>query len=67
MKPNDFNVILNGLESVARAFIKINSNKIDKFWRNSSIQTITKSVATSAEETVSSVIAASGGKNVSQV
>lgn len=65
MKPSDLSVILNGLEIVARAFIKVQEKEFDKFWRNSSLSTISKSVVTSAEETISSVISSSNKGNVS--
>lgn len=64
MKPSDFTVILNGMEAVTRAFIRVNGKELDKYWKNSSFRTISKSIATTAEETLSSAIASSGKGNV---
>lgn len=65
MKPSDFTIILNGLEIVTRAFVRLQEKELEKFWKNSSLRTISKSVATSAEESISSAIASSGKGNVS--
>ncbi|GIX70764.1 atypical kinase COQ8B, mitochondrial [Caerostris extrusa] len=56
MKTSDLTVVLNGLEAVARAFIKINGNEITKTMKNSSLSSISKSVMTSLEEKVSEAI-----------
>ena len=39
--------------------------ELEKFWNNSSLRTISKSLATSTEEALSSAIASSGKGNVS--
>lgn len=65
MKPSDFTIIFNGLEIVTRAFVRLQEKELEKFWKNSSLRTISKSVATSAEESISSAIASSSKGNVS--
>lgn len=65
MKPSDLTTILNGLETVARAFVKVQGKELDKFWKNSSLRTISKSVAASAEECISSVIVSTEKGNTS--
>ncbi|KFM56836.1 Chaperone activity of bc1 complex-like, mitochondrial, partial [Stegodyphus mimosarum] len=64
MKSSDLTIILNGLETVTRALIRINETEINKVWRNSTVNTLTKSVATTMEETFSHIIVSSGKRNV---
>ncbi|XP_054710490.1 atypical kinase COQ8B, mitochondrial-like [Uloborus diversus] len=63
MKRADFTVILNGLELVARTFIRINGSKIDHTWQNSSLNSVSKSLITSAEENLSTVFTYPGKSN----
>lgn len=60
MRASDLTVVLNGLEAVARAFFKINGNEINKVMKNSSLNSISKSFASSIEEKFSEALSYTG-------
>ncbi|GFX76113.1 atypical kinase COQ8B, mitochondrial [Trichonephila clavipes] len=64
MRASDLTVVLNGLEAVARAFIKINGNEINKVMKNSSLNSISRSLASSIEEKFSEAISYTGKPDV---
>ncbi|GBM56976.1 Atypical kinase COQ8B, mitochondrial [Araneus ventricosus] len=63
MKTSDITVVLNGLEAVARAFIRVNGGEVNKVIKNSSLNSVSRSILTSLEEKVSEVITYTGKPN----
>ncbi|KAG8177350.1 hypothetical protein JTE90_020990 [Oedothorax gibbosus] len=56
MKPSDWTMLLNGLEALGRAFLRNNEAEINRIIKNSSMRDISKTIATSVEERLSSAI-----------
>lgn len=56
MKPSEFTVIWNGIQTVGRALVSTQGKELNQRWKNSSLNSASKTVLNSVEESVSSAI-----------